>query len=170
MSEPLALEVTWDEATFLEGAKNAYDFDMHHTWRRYMGWFFIALTQFGVVAAVRHGSVGLLLVSTLLVLYWYGLRWPLRKRMLKRFFARMPDAGKRLRLRISENGLCVDEKCIEWNRFRRAILSSKGYLLEMGDAFLYIPRRTFPDAETRNAFVGMMKERIPEVHEFKSVQ
>lgn len=167
MSEPLSVEVTWDEATFLEGAKTAYDYDMRHTWRRYMGWFFIALTQFGVVAAVRHGSVGLLLVSTLLVLYWYGLRWPMRKRMLRRYFARMPDAGRRLRLRVTDEGLCVDEGCIGWDRFRRAILSPEGYLLEMGDAFLYIPRRAFGDAETRNAFVGMLKEKIPTVRDFR---
>lgn len=167
MSEPLTLEVTWDEATFLEGAKTAYDYDMRHTWRRYMGWFFIALTQFGVVAAVRHGSVGLLLVSTLLVLYWYGLRWPLRKRMLKRFFARMPDAGKRLRLDVGEEGICVDDRCVEWNRIGRAILSDSGYLLEMGDAFLYIPRRSFRNAESRNEFVGTLKQKVREVSEFR---
>ena len=170
MSEPLSAEVTWDKATFLEGAKTAYDYDMHHTRRRYIGWFFIALTQFGVLAAVRHGSVGLLLVSTLLVLYWYGLRWPIRKRMLGRYFARMPDAGRRLSLRVADEGLRIDKEWIGWDQFRRAILSPKGYLLEMEETFLYIPRRVFDSAKTRNAFVGMLKEKIPEVREFKPLQ
>ena len=47
--------LTWDEKAFVKGAKLAYDFDMRHTRRRYAGWLFIALTQFGVVGAINHG-------------------------------------------------------------------------------------------------------------------
>ncbi|WP_353663136.1 YcxB family protein [Hydrogenimonas sp. SS33] len=166
MSEPqtVRLFLPWDEATFLEGAKIAYDYDMRHTWRRYAGWFFIALTQFGVVDALRHKAIGLLLVSTLLVIYWYGLRWPMRRRMLRRFFRAHPDAGKTLEISLLKEGVCVKEGCIPWERFSRALLSPKGYLLQMeADAFIYLPRRIFPDSETRNAFVAEIREKIPSV-------
>ena len=167
MSKPIVLTFKWDEATFLEGAKTAYDYDMRHSWRRYVGWFFIALTQFGVVAALRYGSAGLLLLSTLLVLYWYGLRWPLRRRMLKRYFLREPDAGKTLEMQIDENGICIDTRCIAWDRFHHAIMAEKGYLLQMDETFLYIPRRVFDHAKTRNEFVALLREKIPLIHEFK---
>ncbi|WP_201353708.1 YcxB family protein [Hydrogenimonas urashimensis] len=166
MSEPSSIHVsmTWDEATFLEGAKIAYDVDMRHSWRRYAGWFFIALTQFGVVGAIRHQAIGLLLVSTLLVIYWYGLRWPLRRRMLRRFFRSHPDAGKTLEISLLKEGVCVKEGCIPWNRFLRAILSPKGYLLQLDDGtFLYLPRRIFPDSDTRNAFVAEIREKISSI-------
>ncbi len=167
MSEPeLRLELPWDEATFLEGAKLAYDYDMRHSWRRYLGWFFIALTQFGVVAALRQRTVGLLLISTLLVIYWYGLRWPMRRWMLKRFFAREERAQK-LQVVLSEDGICLDEACLPWEGFRRAILAPNGALLEMGGGtYLYFPRRFFPDDESRSRFAKTLKKRIVHVVRF----
>ncbi len=156
----MQIELKWDEKRFLEGAKLAYDYDMRQTWRRYVGWLFIAMTQFGVVGAIRHGSVGLLLISTLLVLYWYFLRWPLRKRVLRRFFKRSAVAGKRLRLMLEEKGLCVDDQCIPWDRFTRVIATETGYLLDMGDGFFYLPRSIFASAKMRNDFVATLKERV----------
>ncbi|WP_457597854.1 YcxB family protein [Hydrogenimonas sp.] len=154
------LRLRWDEATFLEGAKLAYDYDMRHGWRRYAGWFFIALVQFGVVGALRYGQNGLLLLSTLLVLYWYFLRWPIRQKALRRFFNSSGYAGKELRIEPEEGGICIDGQCLPWREFRRVIASEKGYLLDMEDAFLYLPRRIFPDAETRNTFVALLREHI----------
>ncbi len=167
MSEPvITLELPWDEATFLEGAKLAYDYDMRHSWRRYMGWFFIALTQFGVVAALLRGSIGLLLISTLLVIYWYGLRWPMRRRMLRRFFAGEERPG-RLKITLSEEGICLDEACLPWEGFRRAILAPAGTLLEMGGGtFLYFPRRIVPDDEHWNRLAERLRKHIDRVVRF----
>lgn len=167
MSEQiLRLDLPWDERTFLEGAKLAYDYDMRHGWRRYIGWLFIALTQFGVVAAFQRGTVGLLLVSTLLVIYWYGLRWPMRHRMLRRFFARQ-EREQWLRVTLSDEGVCLDEACLPWESFRRTILSSGGFLLEMGGGtYLYFPQRIFPDDEDRSRFAETLKKRIERVVRF----
>ncbi|BBG65281.1 hypothetical protein NNO_0578 [Hydrogenimonas sp.] len=167
MSDGLKLTLKWDEESFMEGAKLAYDYEMKESWRRYVGWFFIALTQFGVVGAVRYGAIGLLLVSTLLVTYWYFLRWPLRRSALRRFFKKLPNAGREITLEVESGGLCVDEVCVPWSSFRRVIASSKGYLLDMGDAFLYLPREIFPDSESRNSFVAVLKEKIENFRRFE---
>jgi len=155
-----ALRLKWDEATFLEGAKIAYDYDMRHGWRRYAGWFSIALVQFGVVGAIRYGHNGLLLLSTLLVLYWYFLRWPVRQKALRRFFRSSGYAQKELSIEPEEEGLRIDGTPVLWREFRRVIASKEGYLLDMGDAFLYLPRRVFADSGSRNAFVALLRERI----------
>ena len=159
----LRFTLPWDEATFLEGAKLAYDYDMGRGWRRYAGWFFIALTQFGVVAALQRGTVGLLLISTLLAIYWYGLRWPMRHRMLRRFFAR-EERAQRLEVTINDQGVCLDDSCLPWEGFARALLTPRGSLLEMGGGtFLYFPKRIFPDDESRNRFAEIVREHIAKV-------
>jgi hypothetical protein len=160
MSDVLKVTFRFDEATYLKGAKVAYDLSMKRGARRYVGWFFIALVQFGVVGALRANAYGLLLLSTLLVLYWYVLRWPLRKMALKRVFHRNPYADKTLTLVAEEGGLCVDDKCIPWFEFSRAVATPEGYLLDMQDAFLFIPRDAFDDANVRNAFVAMVRAHV----------
>jgi hypothetical protein len=158
----------WDEAAFLEGAKLAYDFQMRHTWRRYAGWLFIAMTQFGVVGVLNHGSAGLLLLSTPLVLYWYVLRWPLRKRMALRSFERSGFAGRSLALEATEEGLCIDGGCVPWRNFGRVVASAEGYLLQRDEGFLFLPRTLFGSAEERNTFVALLKEKISEFHKMES--
>ncbi|BDY13676.1 YcxB family protein [Hydrogenimonas cancrithermarum] len=158
MSESLKLH--WDEATFLEGARLAYTYQMRHTWRRYAGWVFIALTQFGVVGAVSHGAPGLLLVSTLLLLYWYGLRWPLRKAALRRFFEKSPFAGETLHIVAEEEGLCINQRCVPWPEFKRVLAAKEGYLLDMEDSFLYIPKNRFENSDTREAFSSLLRNSV----------
>ncbi len=154
----------WSEESFLEGAKIAYDYDMKHSYRRYVGWFFIALSQFGVVAAIRGHSVGLLLISTILLIYWYALRWSLRRWMLRRFFAREESANKSLSVRLKDEGLCIDEACLPWESFRRAIFDPKGYLLELaGGSFIYLPRHIFPNIEVQNSFAATIRKKVPSV-------
>ena len=160
MSEPIRVRMTFDEKTYLDGAKIAYDVTMKRTGRRYVGWFFIALAQFGVVGALRTGTYGLLLLSTLLLLYWYLLRWPLRKTALRRIFHRSPYADRDLVLEAGEGGLCVDDKCIPWFEFTRVLATPKGYLLDMNDAFLFLPRDAFDDGNMRDAFVALLRTHV----------
>jgi len=168
MSDAMKLDLHWSEDLFMEGAKLAYDYEMKHSWRRYVGWLFIAMTQFGVVGAVRYGENGLLLISTILVVYWYFLRWPLRKVALRRFFRKLSKGGSNMALELRDEGICIDEVCMPWSSFRRVVASSIGYLLDMGETFLYLPRSIFPDSESRNRFVGVLKDRIENFYRLES--
>ena len=161
MSEAITLTLDWDEDTYLKGAKVAYDLQMRQGWRRYAGWLFIAMVQFGVVGALMAGRYALLLLSTLLVLYWYGLRWPMRKAALKRLFARSDRADQTLHLRADEKGLCIDDRCVGWETFRRVVAATEGYLLEMQEGVLFIPKSRFEDGETQRRFVSLLREKVP---------
>ena len=161
MSEPITLTLDWDEQSYLKGAKAAYDLQMRQGWRRYAGWLFIAMVQFGVVGALLAGRYALLLLATLLVLYWYALRWPLRKAALKRLYARSNRTDQTLRLRADEKGLCIDDRCVGWETFRRVVASAEGYLLEMEEGVLFIPKSRFTDGETRRRFVSLLREKVP---------
>jgi len=145
--ESVTIKIPWSKSLFLEGAKVIYDYDMRHSWRRYFGWFLIALSQFGVVMAMKGGAIGLLLLSTILIIYWYSLRWSFRKRLLERFFDKEEREAK-LNISLSKEGVAIDKKILPWESFKRAIITDNSYLLEINsNRFLYLPYRFFSDKD-----------------------
>ena len=46
MSNKIKISYNWDEETFINASKAAYDFEMKNSPKRFLGWFFIAMTQF----------------------------------------------------------------------------------------------------------------------------
>jgi len=151
------LKFKWDENTFLKGAKIAYDLQMKHSGRKYVGWFFIALLQFGVVGALKVHSYGLLYLSTFLLLYWYGFRWPIRKAALKRFFKKLPFSDEMLNIEADDGGICLNDRCIPWNEFKRILVTREGYLMDMEDAFIYIPKGHFANDKDREKFYDLVR-------------
>ena len=160
MSDEIDLTLKWDKKTYLEGAKIAYDAMMRFSPKRYLGWFFIALTQFGVIGALKANVYGLLLLSTILVVYWYWLRWPLRKIALGRYFEKSPFANKTLRITADKNGICIDGSCVPWREFQRVLATKKGYLLDMTDSFLFIPRSLFRNEDEMKFFSTLLIDNI----------
>ncbi len=160
MSEnTVTVEYLWDEDLYLEAAKAAYDYELEHSPRRFMGWIFIALTQFGVVAALKQGVFGLLFISTLLVIYWYFLRWPMRRAMLRRRFAASGTAGKRFRFEIDDRGVVSPARTIPWDDILSVVRVSNGYLLYSGREFLYFPDNAFSGADARLRFDTWVKSK-----------
>ncbi|MEN4053973.1 MULTISPECIES: hypothetical protein [Sulfurimonas] len=159
MSKKIKLAYTWDKETFLQASKAIYDFNMKHSPKRFLGWFFIALTQFGVVGALKKDVYGLLIISTLLVIYWYALRWPLRKNMLLRGFMASDIKNHKFSIEIDENNLKIDGSFIEWREILEVISLCDGYLLYKGDSFLFFPKSTFKSTEDREKFIVLVKKK-----------
>ncbi len=158
--KPIGLSIDWNEAAFLQGAKLLYDTTLKHSPRRFLGWAFIALAQFGVVMAVRQGTVGMLLLGTLLSIYWYFLRWPLRKAALLREFRRSATAGKRLGVVLRDEGIAIDGETVAYDAVQRVLAALQGYVLLIGDGFLFVPDSAFSDAKTRERFSSALIERV----------
>ncbi len=155
MFKPIKLTYTWDKKTFLDASHQAYKYEMKHSSKRFLGWIFIAMTQFGVVAAIRKGSIGLLLVSTILVLYWYFFRWKIRKRLIEKSF----DQERIYHVTIEKEKIIINQTDIDWDTILEVISLEKGFLLFFDKSFLFFPATAFKDIDEKNAFAKLAKEK-----------
>jgi len=158
MFKNIDIKYQWNKETFLLASKAMYDFDMKHSPKRFLGWMFIALTQFGVVGALKKDAFGLLIVSTFLVIYWYALRWPLRKIMLLKGFNNSSIKDKQFVMSANKDGLALDSKLITWNDLKEVISLKDGFLLYYGESFLFIPKNAFLSIDEKDRFSHLAKD------------
>ena len=160
MSKNIAINYTWTKELFLEASQATYEFELKHSSRRFLGWFFIAMTQFGVVLALKQHLYGLLLISTLLVIYWYTFRWPLRRYMINKSFESSPNKEHTFKMDATQEGLIVDETLLDWKTIREAVSLEKGFLLFHSSTSLYIPKSAFSSSEEKDKFSHLLKESV----------
>ncbi len=160
MSKKVSISFTWDKETYIQAAKAAYDYELKQSNRKYIGWFFIALTQFGVVAAMKKGAIGLLFISTFLVFYWYFLRWPLRKKMIEKTFDKLQNANHIYHITLTEDFLLIDEKKITYTEINEALTRKEGIFLYLDQDSLFIPNHAFDGLEEKNDFLNLLKEHV----------
>jgi len=61
----------WDKQNVINLFEQSYKYQFNNSAKKWIGLFIIALTQFGVVAALKMGAFELLIFSTVLLVYWY---------------------------------------------------------------------------------------------------
>jgi hypothetical protein len=152
------ISYTWNIQNFTKATKALYDFNLKHSPKRFLGWIFIALTQFGVVGALKKDVYGLLIVSTLLVIYWYALRWPMRKAMLQRNFKSSQE--QLFEIKADNNSLQLNEIKIEWSDIIEAISLQDGFVLYYADSYLFIPKDAFNSTDEKDNFSYLLKNKI----------
>lgn len=157
MSRSVTLSYRWDAKTCMTAAEAAYRHRLRHSPVRFAGWLFIALTQFGVVAALKQGSVALLLLGTLLTLYWYVLRWPLRRAALRRKCAKRGEDA--VTLKADAAGLHTGDALVAWDAVNSVIAMTPGFLVNLERDYLFFPRPAFGDAGTAAAFAELARTR-----------
>jgi len=152
----------WGEQSFLTASKIAYEYSLKHSFKRYLGWIFIAITQFGVVAALKKGAFGLLLFSTVLVVYWYFLRWPIRAFFIKRSFKKSKLSNKEFIVKIDENFIEFNGIKINWDEIKNIVEIKEAFLIELGSELLFLPKNSLKNdaikyivkiAKSKNKFV-----------------
>ena len=152
------ISYTWNIQNFTKATKALYDFNLKHSPKRFLGWLFIALTQFGVVGALKKDVYGLLIVSTILVIYWYALRWPMRKIMLKRNFKNSQE--KMFEIKANNEVLQLNEIKIDWSEIVEAISLKDGFVLYYGESYLFIPKDSFSSPDEKDNFSHLLKDKI----------
>ncbi|MCB4766178.1 MAG: YcxB family protein [Sulfurovum sp.] len=158
-SKPVTICYCWDKENFEKAFVHAYEYQFKHSVRRYIGWLFIAMVQFGVVVVLKGGSVGLLLFSTILILYWYFIkRWLIYRRTLTSFkhseFRDMPIA-----LEANKDGIKQHGTVIPWKEIQRVIFLDDAILLYNKDKTFYIPHSAFSSLEEKSRFKSFAKEK-----------
>jgi hypothetical protein len=158
MSKPVEIRFTWSKEAALKGSKLYYDWDMKHSSKRYVGWFFVALVQFAIVGALKHHVFGLLYLSTFLLIYWYYIRWYIRKRMIVRYYDQSRIEEKEVLFTLTDEGLSYEDMMADWDHIFKAIKFDDGILLQTLNYTLFFEKDAFKSPKEMDRFVEMMKQ------------
>ncbi len=157
--KPINISYKWDRENFEKAFSKSYNHQFKNSARRYIGWFFVALAQFGVVAALKGGSVGLLMLSTLLIFYWYGVKkWLVHRRALKAY-ENSPLKETEIKLLIDDEGIKQNDLSIIWEDLQGVVPIEDDILLYHKERAFYIPSKAFESFEDRNALKTLAKKR-----------
>jgi len=159
MSDVIEISYIWDRDTYIHASKLAYDYEMKHSVKRYNGWIFIALLQFGVVSAMKQGTIGLLMVSTILLVYWYALRWPLRNYFVAKSFDKSPNANKQFTIKVSDVGLTVDDNTVALEEIDGVLVLSDGVFIYIDAQSVFIPNKAL-SIDRRNDLLNLLKKHV----------
>jgi len=159
MSRAIEVSFSMTKELALQNSKEYYDYDMRHSAKRYIGWFFVALTQFGIVGALKHNSFGLLYISTFLVLYWYYGRWLLRKRIFLRYFEKSHKEPSEIHFRIDKEGFHSDNATISWEDVLKVVELESAFFIQTTQTTLFLQKSGFGSQEQKDAFLRIAKER-----------
>jgi len=158
MSKKIVVDFVWNKELALRTSKLFYDYDMRNSAKRYLGWFFVALVQFGIVGALKHDSYGILYISTFLVIYWYYGRWYLRKRVLLNYYEKNTPRDLKVHFIIDMQGLHKDNSLISWDKITKVIKLEDGILIQSLDDTLFFQNSAFQSFDDRVKFLAMAKE------------
>ena len=158
MSKPIDINYTWNKELFILASEATYNFELKHSPKRFLGWFFIALSQFGVVGALKKDAYGILLIATILVIYWYALRWPIRRWMIARTYEASSNKNHQFNMLASSDGIEVDKTMILWSDIREVISVESAFLLYYSNSFLYIPKSAFISSDEKDRFSHLAKD------------
>jgi len=157
MSKPVEIRFTWSKEAAVKASKLYYDWDMKHSSKRYVGWFFIALVQFAIVGALKHHVFGLLYLSTFLVIYWYYIRWYIRKRMIVRYYDRSHIEDKEVLFTLTDEGLSYEGTLIDWEHIFKVVKFDDGVLLQTLNHTLFFEKSAFASYDEMQRFLSIMK-------------
>ena len=156
----IKLSYIWDKKSYIEANRVAYDYALKSSPKRFLGWIFIAMSQFGVVSAMKGGGIGLLLLSSILILYWYYFRWKIREVILIKNFEKSKNKNYKFNIMVNSDGLDINNTFIEWKDILEFVSLKSGFLLYYESSFLFIPSSAFRDIEIKNLFASIAREKI----------
>jgi hypothetical protein len=157
MSKEIKINFNYTKELALKASKLFYDYDMKNSSKRYVGWLFIAMMQFGVVGALKHNSFGILFISTFLVIYWYYVRWYVRKGLILKYYNKSGLNGRDVTFVLRDNELYFDDQKIE--DIKEVIKLEDGILLQTLTNTLFFDRDSFSKYEDMNEFFLTLKQK-----------
>ncbi len=157
--KPIDISYKWDRENFEKAFSNSYTHQYKNSARRYIGWFFVALAQFGVVGALKGGSVALLMLSTILIFYWYvAKKWLVHKRAVK-IFENSPFKDSLIKLQITDKSIKQGDATFSWDDIQGLVPVEDDILLYQLDKAFYIPANAFKSIEDKSRLKSLAKEK-----------
>ena len=159
MSKDIEISFEWSRELAIKASKMYYEYDMRNSAKRYIGWLFVALTQFGMVGALKHDSFGLLYISTFLVLYWYYGRWYIRKFMIDRYYNRVDLDRRDVVFYLRDDGLHSEDNLISWNEIFKVVRFDSDVLIHTSTNTLFFQRASFKSYDDLEKFLEIMRDK-----------
>jgi len=156
MSKTIEAKFVWNEAVALLSSELFYKYEFRHSYRRYIGWLFIAMAQFGVVGALKHDAYGMLVVSSFLLIYWYAIRWQLRKRLALKLFSSSPQANQEIITSFDAEGLETDGEIVPWTEVLKVVEKEAGFLFYAQEQPSFFPKEAFSSSDERDSLRAMI--------------
>ncbi len=160
----ITIRYTYDRANALRLFENSYRYLFTHSYRRYIGWFFIALLQFGVVAALKQGRFGVMLFSSVTLMYWYVVKKAISKRRALSSYEHSPLKESTITLVADDEGIRIShnkgETFWHWEEIDDIVDAGEDVLIYKNPLFYYIPSTGFPSLEAKNAFKRLAKKHL----------
>jgi len=161
ISKPIKVSYIWNRENIDKLFEESYKYQFNNSSKRYVGWLFIAIMQFGVVAALKKNSFALLLFSTILIIYWYyGKKLIARKRAIKSF-ENSPFKDKKIEMDIDEDGITIlsnnNEKW-KWEDIDEVVSLGDDIMIYKYPNFHYIPSNGFKSMEEKSKFKSIAKK------------
>ncbi|SFV51092.1 hypothetical protein MNB_SV-3-737 [hydrothermal vent metagenome] len=159
MSKNIEINFTYTKELAFKASKLYYDWDMKNSSKRYVGWLFVAMVQFGVVGALKHDSYGILTISTILVIYWYYGRWYFRKGMIRKYYDKLYKTDTNVSFVLKEDGLYFDNLLISWDEIKKVIELEDGIIIHISTNTLFFEKDFFKSPKEMKYFIEKMKKQ-----------
>jgi len=152
------INYTWNKDLAIKSAQDIYEYELKSSNKRFIGWLMIALVQFGVVGALKHGVYGFLTLGTIGAIYWYWFRWPLRKFFISKTFDKSPLANKEIALEAKEDGIYSNEQLqIDYNNISKYAKLDDAIIIYHSLGTIYIPNDAFENHKFKNKFIQKLE-------------
>jgi hypothetical protein len=162
MSDPIHIRYTWNRQNVEKLFDSSYTYVFRHSVRRYIGWFFIALLQFGVVATLKQGSIGMLMFSSIMLLYWYYVRKRLAHRRTMASFEASAFKDQTIEITADEEGLEIRSdgggEQVSWEEIDGIVGLDDAILLYKDPHTYYIPVSGFASIDAKSRFKTLAKQ------------
>jgi hypothetical protein len=155
----IQIEYVWDKNIALKSAQEIYEYELKNSNKKFIGWLFIGLAQFGVVGALKHNAYGFLVIATVALTYWYALRWPLRKYFINKTFDKSPLADKNIKLEIQKDGLYSNDQIqISYDNIKRFVKLDNAIVIYHNMGTIYLPDNGFQSNNDKNQFIKILEK------------
>ncbi len=161
MSKPIKVSYLWNRENLENLFEASYKYQFEHSRKRYVGWLFIAMMQFGVVAALKKGAFELLLFSTIMLAYWYYGKKMIAKKRAEKSFETSEFKDQRIEMSIDQEGftlLSPHHEKWSWSEVQEVIALGDDIMLYKYPNFHYIPAKGFESMEEKSRFKSLVKK------------
>ena len=155
MSKEIKLDFKWDKNIAKNSFEELYKYEFNHSAKKYIGWLFIALLQYGIVGALLKGKVSVLIFATIMLFYWYyGKKFIARNRFLKNL-----ENKKDISIIANKDGVFFDNNhSWKWSEIESLEDVGSGILIVKYPNHYFIPQSAFKSYEDKNSFKTLFKK------------